>query len=78
MAEEQGPTTPSKPLGMILAADRFMTSSRGILLMSFLVIASGFAFPPKSLIISGVIMAFWIAIGLTGKRHEKRRAEESR
>ncbi|KOX23335.1 MULTISPECIES: hypothetical protein [unclassified Streptomyces] len=78
MAEEHGSVTPSKSLGMVLAADRFMNTPRGIVLMSFLVIVTGFLFPPKSLIIGAVIMAFWIAVGLTGKRHEKRRSRNSR
>ncbi|MDX3310829.1 hypothetical protein ACWGH3_24085 [Streptomyces sp. NPDC054884] len=78
MTEEHGSATPSKFLGMVLAADRFMNTPRGIALMSFLVIVTGFVFPPKSLIIGAVIMTCWIAVGLTGKRHEKNRSRNSR
>ncbi|MDX3576268.1 hypothetical protein [Streptomyces sp. FL07-04A] len=78
MTEEQASATPSKFFSMVLAADRFMNTPRGIVLMSFLVIVTGFVFPPKSLIIGAVIMACWIAVALTGKRHDKHRSRNSR
>ncbi|MEH0544505.1 hypothetical protein QA802_15845 [Streptomyces sp. B21-105] len=78
MTEEHSSATSSKFLDTVLAADRFLNTPRGIMLISFLVIMTGFVFPQKSLIIGAVIMACWIAVGLTGKRHEKNRSRNSR
>lgn len=67
-------TSPSRFLRFVLHADSFATSSVGVITLSVVLLTLVSTDTLTGLVTAVVIFTAWIAIGRTGRKHQRRSA----